>query len=80
MTVTPNAYTRQPPRTLTVAPRSSVMHVWPLAESRGWYDLSVTTDASPKFLRRLAGRVETGRPSVSDPAFGAGKGRNPGDN
>jgi len=24
----------------------------------------------PEFLRRLAGRMETGKPSVSDPAMG----------
>ena len=37
-------------------------------ERLGWYDLAVTTSASAAFLRRLAGRVETGRASVSDPA------------
>jgi phospholipase C len=43
---------------------------WPLKSSFGWYDLSVTTDADPGFLRRLAGHLENGRDSVSDPAFG----------
>jgi phospholipase C len=36
----------------------------------GWYDVSVTSAADPGFLRRLAGHVETGHPSVSDPALG----------
>ena len=39
-----------------------------MADTYGWYDLSVTSDSSAKFLRRLAGRVESGKPSVSDPA------------
>jgi phospholipase C len=43
---------------------------WPLKSSFGWYDLSVTTDADPSFLQRLAGHLENGRDSVSDPAFG----------
>jgi phospholipase C len=30
----------------------------------------VTCDADPSFYRRLAGRIETGRHSVSDPAMG----------
>jgi phospholipase C len=37
-------------------------------------DLSVVTDADPGFLRRLAGHLESGRDSVSDPAFGNGHG------
>jgi phospholipase C len=43
---------------------------WPLKSAFGWYDLSVTTDADPSFLQRLAGHLENGRDSVSDPAFG----------
>jgi phospholipase C len=34
----------------------------------GWYDLSVTTQ-SAGYLRRVAGHVETGRTSTSDPKF-----------
>ena len=36
--------------------------------SNDWYDVSVSSDGDPKFLRRLAGHAETGRPSTSDPA------------
>jgi len=36
----------------------------------GWYDIAVEADADPQFLRRLAGHVENGRDSASDPAFG----------
>jgi phospholipase C len=45
---------------------------WPLALSGNWYDFSVTSSADPTFLRRYAGHVETGAPSVSDPLIGAG--------
>lgn len=30
----------------------------------------VTSDADASFLRRLSGRMETGRPFVSDPGMG----------
>ncbi|MDQ0587659.1 phosphocholine-specific phospholipase C [Variovorax paradoxus] len=43
---------------------------WNLDASGQWYDFVVTCDADPSFYRRLAGRIETGRHSVSDPAMG----------
>jgi len=36
----------------------------------GWYDVVVTVTEDPSFERRLAGHVETGRDSISDPAMG----------
>jgi phospholipase C len=36
--------------------------------SGNWYDVAVVSDQDPKFLRRFAGHVETGRPGTSDPA------------
>ena len=53
---------------LTVPPGATVEDHWPLSASSGWFDLSITTEHSPAFLRRFAGHVETGRPSTSDPA------------
>ncbi|MFO1273881.1 MAG: phospholipase C, phosphocholine-specific [Rubrivivax sp.] len=43
---------------------------WPLARTFGWYDLALAVDADPGFAVRLAGHVENGRPSVSDPLMG----------
>jgi len=42
-----------------------------LHRSFGWYDLTVKTASDAGFARQLAGHVETGRSSVSDPAIGA---------
>ncbi len=42
-------------------------HALSLAKTGGWYDILVTDPADPAFRRRLAGRLETGRPSWSEP-------------
>lgn len=41
---------------------------WLLDETGGWYDVVLTSPDAPSFKRRLAGRLETGRPSITDPA------------
>jgi phospholipase C len=41
-----------------------------LDEFFGWYDLIVTVAEDPTFEYRLAGHVETGQDSFSDPAMG----------
>ncbi|GGQ38206.1 phosphocholine-specific phospholipase C [Streptomyces mutabilis] len=56
-------------RTVTVRPGATVHHTVDLARSRRWYDVTVTSEPDPAFLRRLAGHVENGRPGVSDPAI-----------
>ncbi|WP_082119644.1 phospholipase domain-containing protein [Saccharothrix sp. ST-888] len=38
------------------------------ATVQGWYDLTVTADSSDGFLRRLAGHLENGSDSITDPA------------
>jgi phospholipase C len=43
---------------------------WSLDAAGQWYDFVVTCDADASFYRRFAGRIETGRHSVSDPAMG----------
>jgi phospholipase C len=39
-------------------------------DTHGWYDVTVTSSGDRAFVRKLAGHVEDGRPSVSDPALG----------
>lgn len=38
--------------------------------TQGWYDLTARLEGEPSWLRRLAGRVETGKDSISDPLMG----------
>ena len=50
---------------------NSATFVSHLHQSSGWYDLTVSVNSDARFQRQLAGHVETGKPSVSDPAIGS---------
>jgi phospholipase C len=54
-----------------VQPQQTVTFASTLQASFGWYDFTVTVNSDPGFSRQLAGHVETGKASVSDPAIGA---------
>ena len=70
VTVNPSDdYTHQPSRRHVVLPGSRVESLWDILSSDHWYDMTVTSDHDPRFLRRLAGHRETGRPSRTDPAL-----------
>jgi phospholipase C len=45
---------------------------WPLASTFGWYDLAVEAGPNSAFRQHLAGHVETGKDSMSDPGLGLG--------
>ena len=65
----PNAYTREEHRVIVPPGQDRVRH-WPLERSAHWYDITAEARGVPGFRRRFAGRVETGRDSLSDPAMG----------
>ncbi|GAA4438766.1 phospholipase C, phosphocholine-specific [Ravibacter arvi] len=54
----------------TIRKGKRLLKSWSLSESGSWYDFSVLVGGKRTF--RFAGRVETGKDSVSDPAMGAG--------
>jgi phospholipase C len=54
----------------TVSPGAEAHLSWSLRRSGYWYDFTVTVKELPGFSRRLAGRLETGKDSFSDPAMG----------
>ena len=57
-------------RTRHLQPGHSSENEVELENFGGWYDLIVTVAEDPTFNYRLAGHVETGRDSISDPALG----------
>ena len=61
-----NAYDTGAAQHTVAAGGRQVMRL-PLRKSGYWYDISVGVQGLPGFSRRFAGRLETGRPSISDP-------------
>ncbi len=57
-------------RSVSVAPGKTLSDLWQLSASDDWYDLAVTVDGDTRFLRRFAGKVETGRTGRTDPGIG----------
>ncbi|CAN5578694.1 phospholipase C, phosphocholine-specific [soil metagenome] len=51
-------------------PKGVVRSVWDLRGSDHWYDLTLTLADDPSFTQRLAGHLETGRASRTDPGIG----------
>lgn len=67
LAATPNAYKeRFRPWSLTLAPGREARKDLAVRASGGWYDVSIQADG---YLRRLAGRLELGGDSISDPAM-----------
>jgi phospholipase C len=71
LTVT-DAYRQQQPKTYLLRPHAAVSATMGLRGSNDWYDVSIVSADDDSFLRRLAGHMETGRPSTSDPAIASG--------
>lgn len=51
-------------------PGESMSKRWLLARFSGWYGFVITVDQDPGFEHQIAGHVETGEDSISDPAMG----------
>lgn len=65
-----NAYNNKTIKRLLPGTERSAGVFMPLNKSFGWYDLSVRIPGNGAYERRFAGRVETGRPSYTDPHMG----------
>ena len=64
-----DAYSRD--RTVCdVDPGETLVQRFPLTRSFGWYDFTLTADSDPSFRTQLAGHLESGCDSMSDPALG----------
>jgi phospholipase C len=55
---------------LELAPGKSEQKTWAVGDSYGWYDFVIGTESDSTFQQRVAGHIETGKDSMSDPAFG----------
>ncbi|WP_078860775.1 phosphocholine-specific phospholipase C [Streptomyces rubellomurinus] len=70
LTVTDHTYGTGGPWTYTVPAGTRTPVSASFATKSGWYDLTVTADTGDGFLRRLAGHIETGADSITDPGPG----------
>lgn len=64
-----NAYFAKTAQTQTVAVGKEGSLNWALKSSGYWYDFTVTVPALKGYTRRFAGRLETGKHSISDPVL-----------
>ena len=64
-----NRYVSARAETYNVVERSENVIRLSLERSKFWYDFTVRVANQPGFTRRYAGRLETGEPSISDPAM-----------
>jgi phospholipase C len=53
-----------------VDPGETSVQRFQLARSFGWYDFALTADSDPSFRYQIAGHLESGCDSMSDPALG----------
>ena len=51
-------------------PKDRTSLAWPSHHNYGWYDITIKVNGDAGFEYRLAGHVETGKDSMSDPALG----------
>jgi phospholipase C len=70
VTLAANRYSSAPPRTFALAAGGSADAFVDLSASGRWYDLTLTSNADAQWRRRLAGHMENGAASISDPAIG----------
>jgi phospholipase C len=54
----------------SVDPGAQASRRWSLARFDGWYDFVITVAGDTGFEYEIAGHLETGKDSVSDPAMG----------
>jgi phospholipase C len=67
--VTDTAYGSGGPWFFKIGPMESVQKIHPLRKSGRWYDFTISLPRSPNYERRVAGRVENGKHSHSDPVL-----------
>lgn len=62
-----NAYRKDGPWIMLLAPMASAEQSWNVSDSGNWYDFTISAAG---FERRIAGRMENGGNLISDPAMG----------
>jgi phospholipase C len=61
-------YTKQTTQR-SVEPNQGFTEFWSLEKFHGWYDITIEAETDSTFQTRLAGHLEAGKDSMTDPAF-----------
>jgi phospholipase C len=64
-----NRYTSRS-KEFVLRPGDSDSKSWSLTRTSGWYDLAITVEGDSEFAYHLAGHLENGEDSISDPIMG----------
>ncbi|MDR6805325.1 phospholipase C [Dyadobacter sp. BE34] len=64
-----NSYNPSKPLNVTIPAGKKVAREWTCGGHGNWYDLTVQFKTGGTYQRRLAGRIETGKHGISDPAM-----------
>jgi phospholipase C len=68
VTLTDRAYGKEV-QTIEAPPSETRIVTYPAHRTHGWYDLSIQVAGDNVFKKTYAGRIETGAPSITDPAM-----------
>jgi phospholipase C len=63
-------YYTQKTTTRSLGPNQSFTEFLSLDKFHGWYDITIQANTDATFQQRVAGHLETGKDSMTDPAFG----------
>jgi phospholipase C len=69
LTIASSVYSRFEPVSLRIGAGRRSEHLFALGDNGYWYDFTVISDHDSTFMRRVAGRIETGAHGISDPAL-----------
>jgi len=70
ITIADESY-KQPAQKITLKPGEKIKKMINLQASYNWYDIKISVEGHQDFLRKYAGRVETGQHGFTDPMIGA---------
>lgn len=70
VTVSDHAY-KQPAQKIVLKPGEKASKIMSLRASHNWYDIGIAVSGHDNYIRKYAGRIETGKHSFTDPVIGA---------
>ncbi|PSL23236.1 phospholipase C [Dyadobacter jiangsuensis] len=67
-----SSYDPSKPLNMRIPAGKKLTREWNCVDQGNWYDLTIELSSHQKYQRRFAGRIETGKHGISDPAMATG--------